>query len=259
MDIVKSEIDIGLVAKDRNLTTNFYRDMLGLKQGKSIKLADGVIQDRLFIGRNTVKINSVPKVNEQMSGGMKNAIGIRLLALMFDDLDCVLKNFDKEKIKHSGIIDFPGAKLAFIKDPDGNLLEFIQPNVLMEHNDRIQIGLCVSDIEISRYFYGKVLGFSEEPTIDMGDGTLSYGFRGGDTLIKFWQGDSKLPVFSGKHFSKIGLRYYTYTVSDLDAVYQHLKTNDIVIMEEPFDVDGIAKVLLIADPDDNCIEFVQYY
>ncbi len=260
MEILKREVDIGLVAKDKDATSAFYRDILGLKQGKSIPLGDGVVQDRLFIGRNTIKINSVPNVSEQMEGGMKNAIGIRLLALFFEDLNLIIQNLEAADINHSGLIDFPGAKLLFIKDPDGNLLELVQANDFDPNStDRIQVGLCVNDSERSRNFYKDILNFIEDKPIDMGDGSLRYGFRGGNTLIKFWQGDDQLPVFSGEHFGKIGLRYFTYTIDDVDNAHQHLIDKDVKIMEEPFDVDGVAKVLLFADPDDNCIEFVEYY
>lgn len=259
MNITKTQIDIGLVTRDKAISTIFYRDLLGLKQGKSINLDDGVIQDRFFIGRNTIKINSVPNTSEHMPGGMKNALGIRLLAMVIDNLQAVLDRFDHENLKHSDIINFPGAKLVFVKDPDGNLIELIEPETHNNTEDRIQIGLCVRDVDASRSFFGKVLGFTEEDTIDMGDGTLRYGFRGGDTLIKFWQGESNLTKFSGKHFDKIGLRYFTYTVSDLDNIYEHLTANNIKVMNAPFDVHGVCKVLLIADPDDNCIEFVEYY
>ncbi len=258
MEIIKPQIDIGLVTAQPENARNFYGNIIGLKQGKSIPLGGGVIQDRFFLGRNVIKINQVPDVKETFKGGMYNAIGIRLLALLIDDLDAIFSRMQEANLKVPEIINFSGVRIAFCKDVDGNLLELVEFNN-PQLDDRIQIGLCVKDIQASKDFYGKLLGFKEEAELDMGNGKMRYGFRGGDTLIKFWQADEGINKFSGRHFDKVGLRYFTYQIDDLDACYQYLKENSVPIMQEPTDIGGVAKIMLAADPDENCVEFVEYY
>jgi catechol 2,3-dioxygenase-like lactoylglutathione lyase family enzyme len=266
MHIIKPQIDIGLVTNQPEAMNDFYGKLLNLKQGKSIPLGEGVIQDRFFIGRNTIKINHVPEVKEVRKGGIENLIGIRLLTLIFDDLELIKESFKKEKHKVPESIDFQGVNITFAKDPDGNLLELIdlKNSPAFEHsnsekNDRIQIGLCVESANASKQFYGSILGFNEQAELDMGNGKTRFAFQGGDTLIKFWQADAGLENFSGLHFSKIGLRYFTYQIDDVEACYQYLLEQKIPIMQAPTDIDGVAKVLLVSDPDDNCVEFVEYY
>lgn len=266
MNIVKSQVDIGLVTAEPVQARYFYGSLLGLKQGKSIPLGNGVRQDRFFIGRNTIKINHVPNVQESCKGGMDNAIGIRLLTLIVDDLDAIISRVREQNHHAPQIIDFNGVRIAFTKDPDGNLIEFVDAANSrnfefsnLEKNDRIQIGLCVEDAQASKHFYKNILEFSEHPEIDMGKGKKRYAFQGGDTLIKFWEADIGQKKFTGRHFDKIGLRYFTYQVKSLDACYKHLLSRNVRIMQAPTDIDGVAKILLFADPDDNCIEFVEYY
>lgn len=266
MHILKPQIDIGIVTQQAEQARFFYGKILGLKQGKSISLDDGVIQDRFFIGRNVIKINHVPNVSEKYKGGMDNAIGIRLLTLIVDDLDAIISRMKDQHLRTPDAFDFNGVSIAFCKDSDGNLLEFVDARNSInfehsnaQHDDRIQIGLCVENSEASKHFYGNILEFTEQPEMDMGNGKTRFAFKGGDTLIKFWQGDKDISKFTGRHFDKIGLRYFTYQIDNIDNCYSYVKSQGIKIMQEPTDIDGVCKILLIADPDDNCIEFVEYY
>jgi catechol 2,3-dioxygenase-like lactoylglutathione lyase family enzyme len=187
---------------------HFYGSVLGLKQGKSIPLASSVLQHRFFIGRHLLKINHVPTVSQQMPGGFDNAIGIRLLTLVFDELDPVLHRLRQAGMRHSPPVDVQGIRLCFTRDSDGNLLELVDlahsSEQVFDQGDRMQIGLCVSDPQASKDFYGRILNFKAEPDLLMDSGKTRFGFRAGNTLVKFWQGEPGLANFSGEHFGKIG-------------------------------------------------------
>lgn len=78
----------------------------------------------------------------------------------------------------------------------------------------------------------------------------------GKTQIKFWPGSGEnLPRHTGNITDAIGLRYFTFLVSDVDATARLLKSRGARIVREPTDFGTIARIMMISDPDGNWIEF----
>jgi catechol 2,3-dioxygenase-like lactoylglutathione lyase family enzyme len=261
MDIVKPELDVGLVPSDPDATCAFYRDVMGFAEQPSLPLGKRAMQHRFRVGGHVLKCNRLAEPPAREPGGVERAIGMRLLAFIVDDLDALLGRLDAAGKKHSTlpVPESSTFRVAFTKDPDGNVLELVglkQP-AGDKLRARLQIGLTVSDIERSRHFYGKQLGLPEEPIMKVG-GTVDvrYGFTWGTTTIKFWHVPGELPRQTGAPNDHSGIRMFTAMVKDMDAARAELVARDIPIVMET-ELPGVARILFFADPDGNWIELAQ--
>ena len=104
-------------------------------------------------------------------------------------------------------------------------------------------------------FYGTVLGLTEDSPLPLPGGGTEYRFMSNKTQIKFWSGAADLPVRTGSIGDALGFRYFTFMVSDVDEVAAQLKTRGAKIVVPPTDFGRIARIMMIADPDGNWIEF----
>lgn len=261
--LAKQELDVGIVPSDPEATTAFYRDVIGLKQLPSMQLGGGAEQRRFRIGRHMLKLNCQPKPPARQHGGIEQAIGIRLLALIIDDLEPTLARLQAADITHTTlpVPENLGFSVAFIKDPEGNVLELV--GLKKPAGDaltaRLQIGLTVSNLERSRHFYGQVLGLPEQPPMKITGGTVDtrYGFTWGETTVKMWQLPGELPVQTGAPNNHAGARYFTAMVEDIEAAKAELTQKDVPIVVQPFELAGVARLMFCADPDGNWIELAQ--
>src|SRR4051812_38824718 len=181
MQILKPELDVGLVPSDPDATCTFYREVMGFAQQPSVPLGKRAVQHRFRVGGHVLKCNCLGQPPARESGGVERAIGMRLLAFIVDDLDGLLARLDAAGKKHSSmpVPDSSTFRVAFTKDPDGNVLELVglKKPAGEKLRARMQIGMTVADIERSRHFYGQQLGLTEEPIMKVG-GTVGvrYGF-----------------------------------------------------------------------------------
>jgi catechol 2,3-dioxygenase-like lactoylglutathione lyase family enzyme len=261
MRLAKPELDVGIVSSDADATCAFYRDVMGFKELASMPLGKGALQHRFQIGHHVVKINQFPQAPQRERGGVDRAIGIRLLAFILDDLDGLLGRLDNAGRRHSSIptgnLDY---RVAFTKDPEGNVLELVglRKPAGDKLTSRMQVGLTVANVERSRRFYGKQLGLREEPLMEVGgDVGVRYGFVWGSTTIKFWHVAKELPVQTGAPTLRAGLRMFTAMVEDLDEAHTELVAKDVPVRMAPTELPGVARIMFVADPDDNWIELAQ--
>jgi lactoylglutathione lyase len=260
--LTKGELDVGIVASDADATCAFYRDVLRLAELPSMPIGPGSVQKRFRIGKHMLKINCLPQPPEAQKGGVERAVGIRLLALIFDELTPVLARLDAAQHKHAPLPlpEGTGYRIALTKDPEGNVLELIGLDKAAgkELTVRLQIGLTVADLERSRRFYGELLGLPEQAPIKVG-GLVDtrYAFTWGGTTVKMWKLPSDLPTRTGAPNSLAGLRYFTAMVEDLDAAHAELVSKGVPIVTAPFELPGVARIMFFADPDGNWIELAQ--
>ncbi len=258
----KQELDVGINPSDADATCAFYRDLMGFSEGPSIPLGAGTVQHRFRVGRHVVKVNRTPNPPERQRGGIEKAIGIRLLAFIFDDLDAVTARLHAadRKLTTLPVPDDAPYRVALTKDPEGNVCELIGLKVPAgdKLTARLQIGLTVANLERSRRFYGELLGLPEEPPMQVGGevGTR-YGFTWGATTVKFWQLPGERPVQTGAPNAFAGARFFTAMIEDLDAALAELTRKDIPIVMPKVELPGLAKIAFFADPDGNWIELAQ--
>jgi catechol 2,3-dioxygenase-like lactoylglutathione lyase family enzyme len=258
--LVKQELDVGLVTADAEAARAFYRDMMGFAEQPSMSLGAGSTQYRFKIGNHLVKLNAFAQAPALEPGGVEVANGFRLLAFIIDDLPAVLGRLEGagKRVNRMKVSDKLPYEVAFVKDADGNVLELVglRKPAGAALTARMQVGLTVSDVERFRHFYGQIFGLKEEPTMAIQNGRTRYGFIAGKTTIKFWT-QGELPTHSGAPQKRTGIRMYTATVDDIDAVHRELVEQNVTIKVPPQDFQGRARIMFAADPDGNWIEFVQ--
>jgi catechol 2,3-dioxygenase-like lactoylglutathione lyase family enzyme len=262
MRLTKQELDVGIVPSDAEATLAFYRDVIGLQTLPSAPLGQGLLQHRLRIGKHLIKLNQLDRPPQRQRGGIERAVGIRLLALILDDLDAVVGRLQAAGRRYDPLTT--GAELpyrvGFTQDPEGNVLELIglRKPAGRALSTRLQIGLTVADVERSRRFYGETLGLPEEPVMKVGGNVgQRYGFTWGATTVKFWGLPTPPPAQTGTPNAHAGARLFTVMVDDLDATHAELVSKQVPIRMEPTDLGSVARIFFIADPDDNWIEFAQ--
>jgi len=127
MEPAKDSLDLGILVSDINASLKFYQDILGLKFIEKIPVWFGTMY-RLRFGSSDFKLidpkNKLPKG----SVGLDAQIGYRYVTF-------VIKNIFKvcEELKKRGI-EFevpekelrPGVRIAMVRDPDGNIVEFVE-------------------------------------------------------------------------------------------------------------------------------------
>jgi catechol 2,3-dioxygenase-like lactoylglutathione lyase family enzyme len=238
---------------------------MGLSEQPSLQVSKDLLQQRFKIGGHVLKVLRSGKPPEAEPSGIDKAIGMRLLAFIVDDFDELLGRLDAAGHRHSSlpVPDKLGYRVAFTKDPEGTVLELVglkKPGG-PALRARLQVGLTVTDVERSRHFYGEQLGLPEEPVMKLsGSGTQvseRYGFTWGASTIKFWQLPGERPVHTGALAQRAGVRYFTAMVEDLDAAHAELVAKDVPVRMPPRELPGLAKIMFIADPDDNWIELAQ--
>lgn len=263
MQLAKQELDVGVATPAAAGALAFYRDLMGFEVLSGLSMGEVGSMQRLRIGNHVIKLYDFARAPERVEGGTDKANGMRLLAFILDDLDAVLARFDAAGHKYSRL-SLPEASkfnVAFTSDADGNALELVGLKTAAGNKlqTRMQIGLTVADVQRSRQFYGEKLGLQEEPEMKLPAsmhtvGNVRYGFVLGGTTIKFW-GKGELPTKTGAPARYTGIRLITAQVENTDALHDELKRRGVEIKVPPHDFQGLARVMFVADPDGNFIEF----
>jgi catechol 2,3-dioxygenase-like lactoylglutathione lyase family enzyme len=127
--VTEQRVDLGVIVRDSEASLRFYRDTLGLEQLDSIEFPHAVMH-RLQWGSSLVKLTRPHKLPPDANppGGMRGATGLRYCTLTVDDLDGVLARCEDAgyQIAMPRTEVRPGVVVAFVEDPDGNWVEFLE-------------------------------------------------------------------------------------------------------------------------------------
>ena len=119
------------------------------------------------------------------------------------------------------------------------------------------IAINVRDIEKSRDFYGRILGFKQLQSVDSGAFIIHY--------YELPQG-SRLEMFEYKNSQEdsprddgsVGLRHLAFQVNDVAAHEKELRAQGVEITLPTCDLSNLgARVLLFLDPNGVTIEFCE--
>lgn len=114
--------------KDIEKSMRFYCELLGLKKTREIKGEDYILHF-LGDGEGSFEIELTENFETPQNGYENgNAFGhFAFETKDMDEFDKKLKAFGSEYLYEPYIMEEANSKIAFIKDPDGNEIEIIQP------------------------------------------------------------------------------------------------------------------------------------
>ena len=127
MKPAKDSMDLGILASDIQASLNFYQKILGLQFVGTSDVWFGTMH-RLRFGTSDFKLLEPKTVPPKGAIGLEKQLGFRYVTF-------VIKNLSElcAELKAKGI-EFalpekevrPGVRIAMVKDPDGNIVEFVE-------------------------------------------------------------------------------------------------------------------------------------
>lgn len=122
--------------------------------------------------------------------------------------------------------------------------------------DSIDLGIITRDAGPMVAFYRDLVGLPFEGTVELpGTGTM-HRLRAGTSVIKITESDPKADAVPGGLAGATGLRYWTISVPDVDAVADTLRAGGAKLIVEPRDIRPGVRIAMVADPDGNWVEFL---
>ena len=123
----KDSLDLGIVVSDIKASLNFYQNTLGLEFVGITPVWFGTMH-RLRFGTSDFKLIEPQKVPPKGAIGLENQVGFRYVTFQVKNLSELCS-----ELKSKGI-EFalperetrPGVRIAMVKDPDGNIVEFVE-------------------------------------------------------------------------------------------------------------------------------------
>jgi len=124
----KDSVDIGMIVSDIERSREFYEGLLGLAFQGTMKLPFGTMYRFLF-GSSMVKLIQPSQEPPPVGAiGLEKQLGFRYLTFYVKNLTELC-----DELKDKGV-QFtvparelaPGRWIAMVKDPDGNIVEFVQ-------------------------------------------------------------------------------------------------------------------------------------
>jgi catechol 2,3-dioxygenase-like lactoylglutathione lyase family enzyme len=129
MKPAKNSLDIGVIVSDIKASLNFYQNILGLTFVGTVPLWFGTMH-RLRFGTSDFKLVEPKAVPPRGAIGLEKQIGFRYVTFVIENLSELCKNLQKNGIEFTLPEKEirPGVRIAMVKDPDGNVVEFVQRN-----------------------------------------------------------------------------------------------------------------------------------
>lgn len=132
VQLSRTAVDLGVVIRDSKRSLAFYRDLLGFTHegDMAMPVGGGGTMHRLRCGESLIKLvkfDAVPEASAP-AGGIDAATGYRYLTLHVSNLDELVAACKEAGVKVSVPIAEirPGVRISMVRDPDGNLVEFVE-------------------------------------------------------------------------------------------------------------------------------------
>ncbi|OGP87046.1 MAG: hypothetical protein A2156_09165 [Deltaproteobacteria bacterium RBG_16_48_10] len=127
MELAKDSLDLGILVSDVNASLKFYQDLLGLKFIEKIPVWFGTMY-RLRFGNSDFKLIAPRTMPPKGPVGLEAQIGFRYVTFVIKNLSKVCAELQERGIAFE-IPEKelrPGARIAMVRDPDGNIVEFVE-------------------------------------------------------------------------------------------------------------------------------------
>jgi catechol 2,3-dioxygenase-like lactoylglutathione lyase family enzyme len=244
-------------AADPTPLFDYYSKVLGHESLTTYDVGGGtgVSTFRAGDGASQLKFTGRTGDRKYQPGGIDNATGIRLWTFFYSDQDALTKRFTDNGLpvpKFEAIGD-SGRKSAVVTDPEGQLVQLIiTGDPKGTTYNEIEVGLTVSDLDVSRAFYREFVGLEEqEPVFDPVFKTMKYPYRHGTTTISLRHFGDDLPADTGTG----GIQY---VVSDVEFVDKLARERSIVIDQPLSTLQGFGlRTIWLDDPDGITNYFAQ--
>ena len=234
----------------------FYGDVLGLKPLPTLNLGGGSQMTRFHAGASEIKLQPSPAESQAPTGGVRDVTGLRVLTFFFPDEAALTARFKEHGYPapefRNRTTSGGATRVAMVRDPSNQWVEaVVVPGAPAEAYDRLEIGLTVADVEISRAFYRGFVGLEElKPVEDPLIGATKYPFRMGTTTINVWSFGKGLPA----NTSSAGIQY---VVGNVDAIDARGKAKGIKIDRPLSDFTAALRTVWMSDPDGITNYFAQ--
>jgi lactoylglutathione lyase len=120
---------IAITVQDMDRAVGFYRDVLGFEVLGQLVLNDGAFRlVYLQAGAGRIELFAFSEEGRGLDPSARNEdLGFKHVAFQVDDVDAVARRLHEHGVDFTvEPTDAPGAvRLAFFRDPDGNLLEIV--------------------------------------------------------------------------------------------------------------------------------------
>ena len=127
MNPAKDSIDLGVLVSDIQASLHFYQELLGLKFIEKIPVWFGTMY-RLRFGTSDFKLIDPSARPPQGQIGLESLLGFRYVTFVIKNLSDVCK-----ELRSKGVVFEvpekelrPGVRIAMVRDPDGNVVEFVE-------------------------------------------------------------------------------------------------------------------------------------
>src|SRR5262249_44220487 len=123
----KDSVDVLIFVSDIGKSLDFYQGTLGLEKTQELETPVGT-SHRLRYGTSLVKLMDPKQVPPAGPIGLERQLGIRMLSFVIRDLSgvcAVLKEKGVEFTMPETQV-LPDMRIAMVKDPDGNIIEFVE-------------------------------------------------------------------------------------------------------------------------------------
>ena len=127
MQPAKDSIDLGIICGDIQASLHFYQTLLGLEKVGEQPATTGTMH-RLRFGSSDVKLID-PTVRPGAGPiGIDQQLGFRYLTFVVTNLDAVCQHLEAHNVEFTREKTEirPGTTIAMVKDPDGNIVEFVE-------------------------------------------------------------------------------------------------------------------------------------
>jgi catechol 2,3-dioxygenase-like lactoylglutathione lyase family enzyme len=233
----------------------FYSDVLGHERLTEYDVGGTTGVMRIRAGASELKFTGDTQDEQYQTGGIKNATGIRLWTFFYSDQAALTKRFTDNGLAAPRFVPIgdTGRLSAIVEDPEGELVQLIVTGdpAGTTYNE-VEVGLTVSDLEVSRAFYRGFVGLEElEPVYDPVFETMKYSFRNGATTVSLRHFGGDLPADTGTG----GIQY---VVSDIELVDRLAHERGIQIKQPLSPLRGFnLRTIWLGDPDGITNYFAQ--
>ena len=123
----KDSLDLGILVSDIDASLNFYQNILGLEFVGETPLWFGTMH-RLRFGSSDFKLVEPHVVPPKGAIGLEGQLGYRYVTFVVQNLSELCSKLLSEGIEFTvPEKEFrPGVRIAMVKDPDGNIVEFVE-------------------------------------------------------------------------------------------------------------------------------------